>query len=220
MADQSEGNSDDRRLEEAAGDALQGLGAGHQYKARLNDEDERPDRDHGDADRDQYSLRLHGVEKLAVPASPKSDDVALTLLGQSPSGAAARSRRRARPEASAPLHGERRTNETHASTTDSDARRYRKGVGKEARRVHMGHLLMENHLGLVVACLTRASGRAEQEAAISLVEAVAGRHRITLGADRGYDTRDFTTELRGLNVTPRVAQNTRGRRFSLVGGAD
>jgi hypothetical protein len=82
----------------------------------------------------------------------------------------------------------------------------------------MGHLLMENRSGLVVAaCLTRATGRAEREAAISLVEAVPGRHRITLGADRGYDARDFTTELRGLNVTPHVAQNTQGRRSRIDG---
>jgi len=83
------------------------------------------------------------------------------------------------------FHGERRSNKTHASTTDPDARLYRKGPGKEAKLAHMGHLLMENRSGLVVAAkLTPATGRAEREAAIPMVEAVPGRHRITLGADK------------------------------------
>jgi transposase len=116
------------------------------------------------------------------------------------------------------FHGERRSNETHASTTDPDARLYRKGPGKEAKLAHMGHLLMENRSGLVVAArMTPATGRAEREAAIAMVEAVPGRHRITLGADKGYDAGDFVADLRALKVTPHVAQNTSGRRSRIDG---
>jgi transposase len=98
------------------------------------------------------------------------------------------------------FHGERRSNETHASTTDPDARLYRKGPGKEAKLAHMGHLLMENRSGLVVAArMTPATGRAEREAAIAMVEAVPGRHRITLGADKGYDAGDFVADLRAVS---------------------
>ena len=82
----------------------------------------------------------------------------------------------------------------------------------------MGHLLMENRSGLVVAArLTPATGRAEREAAIAMVEAVPGRHRITLGADKAYDAGDFVADLRGLNVTPHVARNTSGRRSTIDG---
>lgn len=116
------------------------------------------------------------------------------------------------------FHGERRSNETHASTTDPDARLYRKGPGKEAKLAHMGHLLMENRSGLVVAAkLTPATGRAEHEAAIAMVKAVPGRHRITLGADKGYDAGGFVANLRALKVTPHVAQNTSGRRSRIDG---
>jgi transposase len=111
------------------------------------------------------------------------------------------------------FHGERRRNDTHASTTDAEARLFRKGAGKEAKLCFMGHLLMENRSGLVVAaCLTRATGLAEREAASRLIEDVPGRHRITVGADRAYDTTGFVTTLRHLNATPHVAQNVFGRR--------
>jgi hypothetical protein len=111
------------------------------------------------------------------------------------------------------FHGERRRNDSHASTTDGAARRFRKGAGKEAKLCLMGHLLMENRSGLVVAArLTQATGRAEREAAGRLIEALPGRHRITVGADRAYDTADFVAGLRQLNATPHVAQNLSGRR--------
>jgi transposase len=111
------------------------------------------------------------------------------------------------------FHGERRRNESHASRTDPEARLFRKGTGKEARLSFMGHLLMENRSGLVMGAeLTRASGFAEREAAVTLIEAVPGRHRITIGADRGYDTAGFVAGLRQLNATPHVAQNTSGRK--------
>jgi transposase len=110
------------------------------------------------------------------------------------------------------FHGEQRRNDTHASTTDAEARLFRKGAGKEARLCFMGHLLMENRSGLVVAAqLTQATGLAEREAASRLIEDVPGRHRITVGADRAYDTRDFVAGLRRLNATPHVAQNISGR---------
>jgi hypothetical protein len=82
----------------------------------------------------------------------------------------------------------------------------------------MGHLLMENRSGLVVgAGLTQASGFAERAAAVMLIEGVPGRHRITIGADRAYDTTGFVTGLRQLNATPHVAQNTSGRRSRIDG---
>jgi transposase len=110
------------------------------------------------------------------------------------------------------FHGERRRNDTHASTTDAEARLCRKGAGKEARLCFMGHLLMENRAGLVVAArLTQATGVAEREAASMLIADRPGRHRITVGADRAYDTRDFVATLRRFNATPHVAQNLSGR---------
>jgi transposase len=122
------------------------------------------------------------------------------------------------------FHGERRTNDTHASTTDPDARLYRKGAGKEARLSFMGHALMENRNGLIPAfagtdaVTTRASGHAERLAAIALIAPHAVRPRpLTLGADKGYDASDFVIELRELTVTPHVAQNQNGRRSAIDG---
>jgi transposase len=114
------------------------------------------------------------------------------------------------------FHGERRSNETHASTTDSEARLFRKGRGKEAKLCFMGHLLMENRSGLVVdATLGEATGTAEREAALAMLGAIAGRHRVTLGADKAYDVAAFVAALRGLNVTPHVAQNDTNRRSAI-----
>ena len=119
----------------------------------------------------------------------------------------------------ADFHGERRSNETHASTTDPDARLYRKGPGKEAKLCFMGHGLMENRHGLLVdASLTLADGHAERIAALHMIEPRADRPgAITLGADKGYDAQDFVNELRSMKVTPHVAQNTRGRRSAIDG---
>ena len=86
------------------------------------------------------------------------------------------------------FHGERRTNATHASTTDHAARLLRKGRGKEPKLCHMGHLLMENRNGLIVDFLViPATGIAERDAALTMLGRQAGRHRATLGADKGYD---------------------------------
>lgn len=121
--------------------------------------------------------------------------------------------------AEADFHGQKRTNETHASTTDPEARLYRKGKGKEAKLCFMGHGLMENRHGLLVdACLTPANGHAERVAALHMIEPRADRPgRITLGADKAYDTEDFVNELRSMKVTPHVAQNLSGRRSAIDG---
>jgi transposase len=121
--------------------------------------------------------------------------------------------------AEADFHGQKRSNETHASTTDPEARLYRKGAGKEAKLCFMGHALMENRNGLVVeACLTEANGHAERIAALHMVEPRADRPTpITLGADKAYDVEDFVNELRSMNATPHVAQNTNGRASAIDG---
>jgi IS5 family transposase len=110
------------------------------------------------------------------------------------------------------FHGQKRSNETHASVTDPDARIYRKGEGKEAKLCYMGHALMENRNGLVVeASLTHADGHAERNAALAMIEPRADRPvRITLGADKGYDAEDFVNELRSMNITPHVAAKAKG----------
>ena len=114
------------------------------------------------------------------------------------------------------FHGERRTNDTHGSTTDPDARLYRKGPGQEAKLCFVGHVLMENRHGLVVdAELTRASGHAERLAALAMLDRLPTVSPITLAADRGFDARDFIMELRERRVTPHIAQNTSGRRSAI-----
>jgi transposase len=106
-------------------------------------------------------------------------------------------------------HGEKRSNETHTSTTDPDAKLYRKGNGQAAKLCYMGHALMENRSGLVVqAVLTQASGTAERDAAIAMLDQHApGERRLTLAADKAYDVRGFTAELRRMCVTPHIARN-------------
>jgi len=115
------------------------------------------------------------------------------------------------------FRNEKRSNATHASTTDPDARLARKATGKEAKLAFHGHLLMENRNGLVVdARLTLASGTAEPEAALAMLSEVPGRHRITLGADKAYDTAALVAQLRELNATPHVAQNITEQRGSNI----
>jgi transposase len=115
--------------------------------------------------------------------------------------------------------GEKRRNQTHGSRTDPEALLARKGPGKEARLSYMGHVLMENRNGLVVdVLLTQATGKAERQAAVRMLARLPRRKkRRTLGADRGYDTRDFVQEVRHQNVTPHVAQNQSGRRSAIDG---
>jgi transposase len=106
------------------------------------------------------------------------------------------------------FHGEKRSNETHESTTDPEARLYKKGDGQPAKLSYMGHALMENRHGLAVAGgVSLATGTAEREAALDLVDRHRGesRRRITLGADKAYDVRQFVAELRARCVTPHIA---------------
>jgi transposase len=117
------------------------------------------------------------------------------------------------------FHKETRSNETHASTTDPDARLARKGAGKEAKLAYTGHLLMENRNGLVVASrLTLATGTAERDAALAMLDDLPGRGRVTVGADKAYDTVNFVAEARAMGVTPHVAQNITPRRRSAIDG--
>ncbi len=116
------------------------------------------------------------------------------------------------------FRGERRSNASHGSTTDPDALLYRKGAGMEARLCFVGHVLMENRHGLVVdAELTRASGHAERLAALAMLDRLPTTGQATLGADRGFDAKDFVMELRERRVTPHIAQNTSGRRSAIDG---
>ena len=119
--------------------------------------------------------------------------------------------------APANFKGQKRSNATHASTTDPDALLYRKGPGMEAKLCFIGHGLMENRSGLIVdARLTRVSGHAERLAALDMIAPRGDRSRaITLGADKGYDAQDLVLELRELNVRPHIAQNTSGRRSAI-----
>jgi transposase len=114
------------------------------------------------------------------------------------------------------FHGQRRSNATHQSTTDPDARLYKKARGREARLGYLGHVLMEHRSGLIVqATVTPADGHGERDAAVVMIERLPGRHRITVAGDKGYDTRAFVAELRTMHVTPHVAQHTTGRRSAI-----
>lgn len=117
----------------------------------------------------------------------------------------------------ADFRGHTRNNDTHASTTDPDARLWRKGKGREAKLCFMGHSLMENRNGLLVDMpVTLATGHAERDAALQMVDAI-GLRGATLGADRGYDTGDFVEACRSRGITPHVAQNTSKRRSAIDG---
>jgi len=111
------------------------------------------------------------------------------------------------------FHGEKRSNDTHISTTDPEARLHRKGKGKEAKLSFIGNAMTENRHGLVVeAELDSATGTIEREAAQTMVVRYSpGSRRLTLGADKAYDVREFVNDLRDLNITPHVARNTSGR---------
>ena len=106
------------------------------------------------------------------------------------------------------FRGEKRSNETHASKTDPEARLAKKGEGKESKLSYTGNLLVENRNGLVVdAEVFQANGTAERDAALIMLENLGGRQPVTVGGDKGFDTRDFVKECRNLGVTPHVAQN-------------
>jgi transposase len=117
------------------------------------------------------------------------------------------------------FRGEKRSNETHASKTDPHALLARKGGGKESKLSYSGNLLVENRNGLIVdAEVFQANGTAERDAALVMLEQVPGGRPVTVGGDKGYDTRDFVTECRNLRVTPHVAQNLGRRGGSAIDG--
>ena len=116
------------------------------------------------------------------------------------------------------FHGQKRSNETHESTTDPDARLYKKSYGKESHLAYLGHALVENRNGLIVqAMATTADGFAEREAALTMLEdqRKGRKRRITLGADKAFDTKDFVGAARQLNVTVHVTKNDKKRRSNL-----
>ena len=117
------------------------------------------------------------------------------------------------------FHGEKRSNDIHESTTDPDARLARKSGGHEAKLAYCGNVMIENRNGLVVDTeLLQCNGTAERDAAMLMAERVDGTERITLAADKGYDTKDFVSEMRGMNVTPHVSQNTKRPGGSAIDG--
>lgn len=117
------------------------------------------------------------------------------------------------------FRGEKRSNETHESKTDPEARLARKGTGKESRLSYSGNLLVENRNGLIVdAEVFQANGTAERDAALIMLEQIAGNQLVTVGGDKGFDTRDFVQECRHLRVTPHVAQNLARRGGSAIDG--
>jgi transposase len=117
------------------------------------------------------------------------------------------------------FHGEKRSNETHESTTDPDALLARKGSGKEAKLSYNGNLLTENRNGFILTTeVFPATGTAERHAAMLMLEQIPGVHRVTVGADKAYDTRDFVSECRNMKVTPHVAQNTKRSGGSAIDG--
>jgi len=115
------------------------------------------------------------------------------------------------------FRGQRRSNQTHVSKTDPEAKLARKGHGQETKLCYAGHILMENRNGLILdVLLTEANGRAEREAALVLLDRrQTARKRVTLAADKGYDTNDFVESLRQREVTPHLAQNTTNRRSAI-----
>ena len=117
------------------------------------------------------------------------------------------------------FHGEQRSNQTHQSTTDPEARLYRKGPGKEAKLNYRGHVLMENRNGLAVQSeVTQATGTAEREAAVDMIAAQAPQGGVTVGGDKGYDTQGCVANLRDTGATPHLAQNTTRRGGSAIDG--
>jgi transposase len=115
------------------------------------------------------------------------------------------------------FHGEKRTNDTHASTTDPQARLYKKSSGTPSKLCYLGHAVSENRHGLIVeATVTQAGGTAERSAALQMLEGLRGTRRCTVGADKAYDTHGFVAELRELDVTPHVTQNTERRGGSAI----
>jgi len=123
------------------------------------------------------------------------------------------------PKDSGNFHGEKRRNDTHASTTDPEARLYKKSQGQEAKLSYLGHIVIENRNGLIREVMaTQADGQAETDAALLMAAKLAqGGKRVTLGADKAYDRKDFVQTVRELGVTPHVAQNNKTRKSAIDG---
>lgn len=122
------------------------------------------------------------------------------------------------PDAGLNFHGEKRTNQTHASKTDPESRLYKKSYGQEAKLSYLGHTLVENRNGLIVAAMaTQADGTAERDAGILMLADLTegGRRPVTVGADKAYDTQDFVATVRALQATPHVTQNNQNRRSAI-----
>ena len=116
------------------------------------------------------------------------------------------------------FHGKKRSNETHQSTTDPDARLYKKSKGSEAKMGYLGHARMENRHGLLVdTMVTFADGTAERDAALLMASQISGVKQVTLGGDKNYDTQELVRDLREMKVTPHVAQNNTNRRSAIDG---
>jgi len=116
------------------------------------------------------------------------------------------------------FHGHKRSNDTHESTTDPDARLYKKSYGKESKLAYLGHALVENHNGLIAAAaVTQADGHGERKAALEMLQNKQNgrKRRITVGADKAYDAKDFVAAARQLNVTVHVTKNDKGRRSNI-----
>src|SRR6516165_4347584 len=117
------------------------------------------------------------------------------------------------------FHGEQRSNDTHESTSDPEARMARKGAGKESKLSYSGNLLVENRNGLIVAAeVFQANGTAERDAALAMLEKVPGTQPVTVGGDKGFDTQGFVAECRNIKVTPHVAQNHKRSGGSAIDG--
>jgi transposase len=117
------------------------------------------------------------------------------------------------------FHGETRRNDTHESKTDPEARLARKGGGQESKLAYCGNAMIENRNGLVVDTeLLQAGGTAERDAALLMVDRIDSTERVTVAGDKGYDTRDFVAQLRGMNATPHVAQNEKRPGGSAIDG--
>ena len=162
----------------------------------------------------EFLMRLLGLRQVKRLMSSEHFTVDGTLIDAWASMKSFRAKDRSDEPPAPGRNGERnfrrekRSNDTHASTTDPDARLYRKGNGQSARLCFMGHVLMENRNGLVVdATLTHATGTAEREATLTMLDRKPRKRRITLGADKAYDVTGFVEDLRGRNVTPHIAVN-------------
>ena len=168
-----------------------------------------PDKTGGDPPTPPTTPTAGTEPRAARTAETKTEDQPMTTsMTQEAETAPARQRRNEEVD----FHGQKRSNATHASTSDPDARLYRKGKGKEAKLCHMGHALMENRNGLIVETeTTLADGHGERRAALAMINRrCPGEKQLTLGADKGYDTADFVADLRAINVTPHIAAKAKG----------